>query len=182
MHESEVNVARKFVAAINARDVDAIVALLSPEFVMIDSLGNKSPREQMPSAWKQYFGMVPDYWIRVHEEIVDGRRVFLFGQAVGTYVALGLLSARTTNGRPKRCSGPLSSAGNWPNGEFGRTMSPSARKCARHLLASQNVLAICPLRRAAACAADVSLQFRAGEHRVRIQAASARFPAPQFLP
>ena len=76
-------------AAINAHDVAAILAFLAPKFVMVDSLGNRLPREQMPSGWKQYFSMVPDYWIKVQEEIADKNRIFLLGQAGGTYVAPG---------------------------------------------------------------------------------------------
>jgi ketosteroid isomerase-like protein len=83
---SPAEVARLFVAAINARDVDAIVERMAPEHVFVDSLGNGVPGTAMRAGWKQYFNMVPDYWIRVGEEISNGDTVILFGRAGGTYV------------------------------------------------------------------------------------------------
>jgi ketosteroid isomerase-like protein len=77
----------QFVAAINAHDVNAIVEATAPQHIFVDSLGNRFPGSVMQAGWKQYFNMVPDYWIRIDEEIANGDEVVLFGAAGGTYVA-----------------------------------------------------------------------------------------------
>jgi len=53
----------------------------------VDSLGKRCPRTAMQTGWRQYFNMVPDYWIRIDEEIPNGDEVVLLGTAGGTYVA-----------------------------------------------------------------------------------------------
>lgn len=47
----------------------------------------------MGRAWQAYFGMFPDYWIRVEEAIESGDVVVLLGTAGGTYSVAGRLEA-----------------------------------------------------------------------------------------
>jgi hypothetical protein len=54
-------VVRAFVARINTRDQEGLIALMSPPHVFIDSLGYKLPYAMAKNGWKQYFTMVPDY-------------------------------------------------------------------------------------------------------------------------
>ncbi len=51
----------------------------------VDSLGNASGRPEIEGGWRQYFEMVPDYWIRIERTLCDGDVVVLIGEAGGTY-------------------------------------------------------------------------------------------------
>ena len=79
-------VAKEFAARINAHDTQGIIALMSPDHVLIDSLGNRFTRPAIEAGWAAYFAMVPDYWIKIDQVISDGDVVALFGSAGGTYV------------------------------------------------------------------------------------------------
>jgi len=82
-------IAKRFVDAINAHDVDGLAKLMSSDHVLIDSLGNKFPASALRSGWQQYFTMVPDYWIQFDQIISDGNVVFLCGSAGGAYTPKG---------------------------------------------------------------------------------------------
>src|SRR5208282_3022093 len=112
MEASAIEVALDFVAKINAHDVDAIVALMSPDHVFIDGLGATfRGAEQMRAGWKFYLGMFPDYAIEVTSQFGRGDSVALFGKARGTFAVNGKLArenfwevpaawrARVENGR-----------------------------------------------------------------------------------
>ncbi|HEX7289292.1 MAG TPA: nuclear transport factor 2 family protein [Candidatus Angelobacter sp.] len=87
-----IDVVLKFEQAINARNVDAICALLTPDSVFIDSLGNRLEGQQkMRPAWEGYFKMVPDYTISHSEIFSNGDTVALFGSAQGTFAKDGQL-------------------------------------------------------------------------------------------
>ena len=81
--------AQEFVRAINAHNVQNIVALMLGDHVFIDSLGNRSTRPAIEAGWQQYFAMVPDYWIKVDHIVTDGNVGILIGAAGGTYVPKG---------------------------------------------------------------------------------------------
>jgi ketosteroid isomerase-like protein len=88
-----IEVALDFVAKINAHDVDAIVALMSPDHVFIDGLGTSfRGAEQMRAGWKGYFAWFPDYAIEVTSQFSRGDSVALFGKARGTYAVNGKLA------------------------------------------------------------------------------------------
>jgi ketosteroid isomerase-like protein len=88
-----IEVALDFVAKINAHDVDAIVALMSPDHVFIDGLGATfRGAEQMRAGWKFYLGMFPDYAIEVTSQFDRGDSVALFGKARGTFAVNGKLA------------------------------------------------------------------------------------------
>jgi ketosteroid isomerase-like protein len=83
-----------FVDRINAHDVDGVCALMEWDHVFIDALGRSvTGREAMRSAWKSYFAMVPDYWIRVDRVFQQGSIVGVFGKAGGTFSDTGRLDA-----------------------------------------------------------------------------------------
>jgi len=87
-----VEVARQFVARINAGDVEGIVALMSPDHKFVDSLGREIlGREDMKSAWIEYYRVIPDYHIEVESALCDGALVAFFGKARGTYTPDGIL-------------------------------------------------------------------------------------------
>jgi ketosteroid isomerase-like protein len=82
-------IAKRFVDAINAHDVDGLTKLMSSDHVLVDSLGNKFPASALRSGWQQYFTMVPDYWIEVDQIVQDGKMIFLCGTAGGTFTPKG---------------------------------------------------------------------------------------------
>ncbi len=82
-------VALRFVKRINAHDVEGLVALMTTGHVFVDSLGNKVSRPSIETGWKQYFEMVPDYWIRIDRTLSDKGTLILLGRAGGTFVPNG---------------------------------------------------------------------------------------------
>lgn len=90
----DVGVAMQFVKAINAHDVDGIAELVSLNHEFIDSLGGSvRGREPVRAAWRAYFALCPNYWIRPDEVIGGADCVAIFGEAGGTIVEVGNLLA-----------------------------------------------------------------------------------------
>ena len=81
--------ALKFVGCINAHDLKCLTSLMTGDHVFIDSLGERSGRPAIETGWRQYFDMVPDYWIRIDRVIIEGDTVVLAGAAGGTFVPGG---------------------------------------------------------------------------------------------
>src|ERR1051326_5355372 len=80
-----MQVVLEFEKSINARDPEAICALMTADGEFIDSLGNRiQGMEKLRSAWTGYFKMVPDYSISHSEIFADGNTVAVFGSAQGT--------------------------------------------------------------------------------------------------
>jgi ketosteroid isomerase-like protein len=75
----------EFVAAINNHDVDALAALMHPDHLFVDSLGNRvQSATRMQAGWRGYFAMCPDYWIRIDSQISDHDMVLAVGEAGGS--------------------------------------------------------------------------------------------------
>jgi ketosteroid isomerase-like protein len=93
MGQSEsAELALGFVAKINAHDVDALVALMTPDHMFVDSLGATfSGVEQMRIGWKSYLALFPDYAIEVLDVLDRGDEVALFGKARATFAVHGKL-------------------------------------------------------------------------------------------
>ena len=92
---TNVDVALRFVARINAGDIDGIAALMTEDHRFIDSLGTElAGKEKMRDGWQEYFRMVPDYRVDVTETFADGQVVVLLGAARGTYSRDGTLRAK----------------------------------------------------------------------------------------
>lgn len=90
--DNAIQVVLKFEALINARDEDAIVALMTDDGEFIDSLGNRlHGAEKLRAAWAGYFKMVPDYSISHSEIFADRNTVVVFGSAQGTFSKGGQL-------------------------------------------------------------------------------------------
>jgi len=83
------DVVRAFISRINAHDNDGLVALMSPTYAFIDSLGERFPDATAREGWKHYFSMVPDYWIRCDELIPEGAVVVVLVRAGGTLALPG---------------------------------------------------------------------------------------------
>lgn len=89
---SDLDVALRFVEAINSGSVDRILAMISEDHVLIDSSGEElAGKDAVAQAWSSYFLVFPDYSIRI-EEVAEGESlVALFGTASGTYSLEGKL-------------------------------------------------------------------------------------------
>ena len=75
-----------FVEAINARDVDALAALMSTDHTFIDAHGNEVVgRGKMLAGWRGYFEWFPDYEIEVVQIFENGHEFGLFGYAGGSF-------------------------------------------------------------------------------------------------
>ena len=77
------SVIRAFVEAINAHDVERILALCSPDHDFVDAHGNTVGPERLRAAWTGYFGFMPRYGIEIDEMLVEGDTAALFGFAWG---------------------------------------------------------------------------------------------------
>jgi ketosteroid isomerase-like protein len=61
---------KQWLAAINSHNVSALAALMAPDHVFVDSLGNRvTGAKSMEAGWRGYFTMCPDYWIRADQAI-----------------------------------------------------------------------------------------------------------------
>lgn len=86
MPNNPIDVVLKFEQATNTRDAQAVCAMLTPDSVFIDSLGNRiHSADKMRPAWEAYFKMVPDYTISHSEIFANGETVAMFGSAQGTF-------------------------------------------------------------------------------------------------
>lgn len=82
----------EFEKLINARNPEAICALMTADGEFIDSLGNRiQGPEKLRAAWAGYFKMVPDYSISHSEIFAEGNTVAVFGSAQGTFPKDGQL-------------------------------------------------------------------------------------------
>ncbi|MGB2603590.1 MAG: nuclear transport factor 2 family protein [Candidatus Sulfotelmatobacter sp.] len=92
MGSNSVDVVLQFEQVINSHNPGAVVALLTPDSVFVDSLGSRVQGvEKLRAAWEGYFKMVPDYSIS-HDEIFEhGNTIAMFGSARGTFSQDGQL-------------------------------------------------------------------------------------------
>jgi len=81
---TSLDIFQQFAAAINHHDVDALVALMHPDHAFVDSMGNRTQGAgPMQAAWRAYFAICSDYWIRVDTPVADGETVLATGEAGG---------------------------------------------------------------------------------------------------
>lgn len=80
-----IEVFHRFVTAINDQNVSAIACLLASDHVFVDALGNRiQGASAMEGAWRGYFTMCPDYWIRPEHMLPQDDLVLAAGEAGGT--------------------------------------------------------------------------------------------------
>jgi ketosteroid isomerase-like protein len=75
----------RFVNEINRHDLEALRALITPDFWYIDALGQEvRGQDRMVETWKASFAQFPDYRIVIRDHLGVGSLVALFGTASGT--------------------------------------------------------------------------------------------------
>jgi ketosteroid isomerase-like protein len=75
----------RWLAAINSHNVTALAELMSPDFLFVDSLGNRvEGASSMEAGWRGYFAFCPDYWVREELTLSEGDTMLLAGEAGGT--------------------------------------------------------------------------------------------------
>jgi ketosteroid isomerase-like protein len=90
LYPSPETVAHAFVRAINRHEIEAMEALMAPEYRFVNSLGEQlEGREILREGWIRYFQMVPGYTIDLEESYAIGPVVVLLGVARGSYAADG---------------------------------------------------------------------------------------------
>lgn len=88
-----IHVVLEFERLINARNPEAICALMTQDGEFVDSLGNRVQcASRLRAAWEGYFKMVPDYCISHSEIFAEGNTVAVFGSAQGTFSKDGQLA------------------------------------------------------------------------------------------
>ncbi len=76
---------QRWLAAINAHDVNALAALMTADHLFVDSLGNQvQGAESVQAGWRGYFALCPDYWVRADQEMTEGETMLAAGEAGGT--------------------------------------------------------------------------------------------------
>ena len=85
-NKQPIQIVLSFLDRINAHDVEGICALLTPDHIFVDGLGNKfSGVENLGKGWASYFSWFPDYAISHEDVLGSGQIVLLTGSARGTY-------------------------------------------------------------------------------------------------
>lgn len=86
-------IVQRFVARINAHDVESLCGLMSEDHVFKDSLGRVvRGREAVRQGWAGYLAWFPDYEMTVTEQFEKDDVVVLFGHASGTFAVNGQLA------------------------------------------------------------------------------------------
>jgi ketosteroid isomerase-like protein len=92
MKTNPVELVLAFMEKINAHDVPGLIALLSEDYVLVDSLGHElSGPDRLKNGWQAYFQMCPDYWVSHEDVISSGDVVVVIGSAGGTISKKGEL-------------------------------------------------------------------------------------------
>jgi len=82
-------IALQFVDAINHADVNRLAILMTNDHIFVDSDGSKIiGRAAVLDAWTQYFSMMRDYRVVVHETYSSEKTVILVGTATGVYIGI----------------------------------------------------------------------------------------------
>jgi len=96
--------AERFVATINAHDIDCLTALMTSDHRFIDSLGAVvTGRDAMREGWKFYFDMVPDYKLEIRRCFTPehgATEVMLVGMASGSYQSNGIMQPNSSWSTP----------------------------------------------------------------------------------
>lgn len=78
---------REFAELINAHDVEGMLAAMTADHRFVDAQGAEvTGPEPLRAAWRGYFSLVPDYWVRLDAVAAEEGVVLACGFAGGTYL------------------------------------------------------------------------------------------------
>ncbi len=84
MSDQPAETFKRFIAAINAHDIEALSALMHADHLFIDSLGNRvQGAARMEAGWAGYFKMCADYSIQIDHCLSENGTVLAAGHAGG---------------------------------------------------------------------------------------------------
>jgi hypothetical protein len=84
MSKTPDDVARAFIAAINAEDPNTLRALMTNDHTFTDARGNSfSGADKMRLGWQHFFHAYPGYRIEIEHDFAEENQVALFGKATG---------------------------------------------------------------------------------------------------
>ena len=83
---SKVETVKEYISAINEKNVDRLIEMMSEDHLFIDAYGQSETKEMMKSGWVGYFLWFPDYHIEVEEIIEGAKSIGIFGYASGSYL------------------------------------------------------------------------------------------------
>jgi len=90
-----VEIVQSFIDRINMHDIDKMCELMTEDHLYIDSGGYSTrSRKAMRTVWRDFFAIMPDYWIQAERIISEGDTVAVFGRAIGTYTKDGIIDPR----------------------------------------------------------------------------------------
>jgi ketosteroid isomerase-like protein len=86
MARPPMEVTGAFISAINAGDLTALRALMTPDHTFTDARGASfTGADLMQKNWELFLQAFPKYWIHIDRGIADGNRIALFGEAGGKW-------------------------------------------------------------------------------------------------
>jgi hypothetical protein len=78
------------VEAINSANIEMLAGLMTEDHTFIDADGSEhSGYKKMRDGWQDYFSMVPDFKIKIHDHFERDNSVVLIGTAEGTFIDKG---------------------------------------------------------------------------------------------
>ena len=91
---SSLKIALLFVEAINSANIEMLAGLMTEDHTFIDADGSEhSGYQKMRDGWQDYFSLVPDFEIKIHDHFERDNSVMLIGTAEGTFIDNGEIKA-----------------------------------------------------------------------------------------
>ncbi len=89
---TSTEVAMAFVDAINSKDVERLVDLMTADHKFIDGDGSEHDgKDQMQAGWREHLKLIPDLTLSISEHFEEADTVVLLGWSSGTIIQDGEL-------------------------------------------------------------------------------------------
>ena len=89
--------AMAFVDAINSKDVDRLVDLMTDDYKFINGDGSEHQgKEHMKAGWKEHLEIIPDLTLSISEHFEENYIVVLLGWSSGTIIQNGELKTENS--------------------------------------------------------------------------------------
>ena len=92
---THTEIIQTFIDRINMHNIDKMCELMTEDHLFIDNEGySVGGRKAMRTKWRDYFAMMPDYWIQAERIITENDTVAVFGRAIGTCAKDGTINPK----------------------------------------------------------------------------------------